>query len=58
MVREATYNYSRRLYHSVITGQAMDGHICGEDSLSSAILKWLCVPVDCWPASLPWNCGQ
>ena len=20
--------------------------------------KWLCIPVDCWPASLPWNCGQ
>ena len=48
MIGEASYCCSRRLRHSV----------CGEDSLASAILKWLCVPVDCWPATLPWTCDK
>ena len=58
MIGEASYACSKRLRHSVVTGEAFDGHECGEDSLASAIIKWLCVPVDCWPTSLPWTCGS
>ena len=58
MIGEASYSCSKRLRHSVVTGEAFDGHTCGEDSLASAILKWLCVPVDCWPVTLPWTCGK
>jgi hypothetical protein len=36
----------------------VEDHKCGEDSLSSAILKFLCVPLDCWPRELVWHCPQ
>ena len=43
---------------SNLNTKPFDGHECSEDSLASAIIKWLCVPVDCWPTSLPWTCGS
>jgi hypothetical protein len=36
----------------------MEDHKCGEDSLASAILKYLCVPLDCWPRELVWRCPR
>ena len=42
----------------MVTGQAFDGHECGEATLASAVIKWLCVPVDCWPTTLPWTCSS
>ena len=38
MIGEASYACSKRLWHSVVTGEAFDGHKCGEDRLASANL--------------------
>ena len=40
------------------TGRALYGHQCSEDSITSAVLRWLTLPTDSWPADLPLNCHQ
>jgi hypothetical protein len=44
--------------HWVISGEALEDHECGEDSLASAILRFLCMPRDCWPRELVWRCPR
>jgi hypothetical protein len=42
----------------VATELALDGHSCSEATITSAVMCWLTLPTDSWPANLPWNCHQ
>ena len=44
--------------HLTPTGQAINGHICNDTSMKTAILRWLTLPTPSWPHDLPWDCMQ